>query len=150
MPGKTGLNALDGSYKAADVLFTDVDRSGTATLSRPLPRALAPGPYPASTLRYQPFSPPLLADGRPNPAFEATMRGWLAYVDVVTREVKRVVGDDGFDVEVWNELTFGSDFLDRGTYYDPPVDSAGGNAAERLQIVTQECATSRPRLCCAV
>jgi len=123
VPGKTGLNALDGRYKAADILFTAVDPSGTATLSKPLPRALAPGPYPASTLRYPPFSSPLLADRRPNPEFEATMRGWLAYVGVVTREVKRVVGGDDFDVEVWNELTFGSDFLDRGTYYDPPVDS---------------------------
>ena len=125
VPGKTGLNALDGRYKAADILFTAVDPSGTATLSKPLPRALAPGPYPASTLRYPPFSSPLLADRRPNPEFEATMRGWLAYVGVVTREVKRVVGGDDFDVEVWNELTFGSDFLDRGTYYDPPVDSGG-------------------------
>lgn len=138
VPGKTGLNALDGSYKAADVLFTAVDRSGTATLSKPLPRALAPGPYPASTLRYAPFSPPRLADGRANPAFEATMRGWLAYVDVVTREVKRVMGDDDFDVEIWNELTFGSDFLDRSTYYDPSVDSAGGSVVERLLGVTAE------------
>ncbi|MGI8731387.1 MAG: hypothetical protein ACR2LK_15640 [Solirubrobacteraceae bacterium] len=138
VPGKTGLNALDGSYKAAAVLFTAVDRFGTATLSRPLPRALAPGQYPASKLRYEPFAPPVLADGRPNPAFEATMRGWLAYVDVVTREVKRVMGDDDFDVEIWNELTFGSDFLDRSTYYDPPVDPADGSTAERLQDVTQE------------
>ena len=66
------------------------------------------------------------------------MRGWLAYVDVVTREVKRVLGDDDFDVEIWNELTFGSDFLDRSTYYDPPVDSAGGSVVERLQGVTGE------------
>ena len=125
VPGKTGLNALDGGYKAADVLFTAVDRSNTATLSKPLPRALAPGPYPASTLKYSPFSPPRLADGRPNPAFEATRRGWLTYVGAVTGEVKRVLGDDDFDVEVWNEQTFGSDFLTRNTYYDPPVDASG-------------------------
>jgi len=131
VPGKTGLNALNGAYKAADVLFTAVDRAGRVTLSKPLPRALAPGPYPASTLKYAPFSPPLLADGRSNPAFEATMRGWLAYVEVVTREVKRVVGDDDFDVEVWNELSFGSDFLARSTYYDPAVDS-------KVVSVTQE------------
>ena len=30
--------------------------------------------------------------------------------DPVTREVKRVVGDDHIDIEIWNELTFGSDF----------------------------------------
>src|SRR3954451_2547694 len=31
--GRTGLNALDGSYKAADVLFTRVAADGTVTLS---------------------------------------------------------------------------------------------------------------------
>lgn len=131
VPGRTGLDRLTPG-KAAGILFTAVDRTGMARLSRPLPRALAPGVYQASTLRYPPFSSPLLANGRPNPAFEATMRGWLAYVGVVTREVKRVVGDDDFDVEVWNELSFGSDFLDRNTYYDPPVDPKVLNVTQEI------------------
>ena len=30
-----------------------------------------------------------------------------------------MVGSQEFDVEIWNELTFGSDFLDQGAYYQP-------------------------------
>jgi len=131
VPGRTGLDALIPG-KAAGILFTSVDRSGTARLSRPLPRALAPGSYRVSTLRYPPFAPPRLPGGRPNPAFEMTMRGWLDYVRVVTRAVKRVLGDDDFDVEIWNELTFGSDFLDRSRYYDPPIASGGVRVLQEI------------------
>jgi hypothetical protein len=129
VPGRTGLDALTPG-KAAGILITGVDPSGTATLSRPLPSALAPGPHPASTLKYAPFAAPRLANGKRNPEFEATLRGWLQYVAVVTHQVRQVVGD-GFDVEVWNELGFGSDFLDR-TRYDQPA------AASPIVAVTQE------------
>ena len=71
-----------------------------------------------------------MADGSPNPRFEATLAGWLAYISTVTREVRTIVGDDDFDVEIWNELTFGSDFLDINRYYSPEVDTAPGEAME--------------------
>jgi hypothetical protein len=44
----------------------------------------------------------------------------------VTREVKGVLGTDDFDVEIWNELTFGADFLYVNRYYDPVPDSLSG------------------------
>lgn len=117
VPRRTGLDSTR-TYKAAATLFTSV--SGTrVALARPLEHGLAPGVYRASTLRYEPFRRP------GETGFARTMRGWLAYVRAVTREVKRVLGSQEFDVEVWNELTFGSDFLDINRYYTPAV--AGGS-----------------------
>lgn len=132
VPGHTGLNALDGSGKAADVLFTSVTPDGKVQLSKPLPKALAPGAYPASTLKYEPFGPPKLSDGKPNPKFEQTLAGWLQYVSTVTRTAKSILGNEKFDLEVWNELSFGSQFLDQGTYYDPPREQGTGSVLEAL------------------
>lgn len=115
VPGHTGLDSPSGD-KAAAVLFTRVDGT-TVTLSRPLGRSLQPGPYAASTLRYAPFVRPGV------PSTDETLAGWVRYVGLVTSEVKRVLGSDDFDLEVWNELSFGSDFLNADTYYSPPVGS---------------------------
>jgi hypothetical protein len=101
------------------ILITQVARDGTATLSRPLPYALAPGAHRGTTLLYAPFASPQLADGAPDPAFRATLAGWLGYVGVVTRLASSVLGPGGFDLEVWNELSFGSQFLDAAKYYSP-------------------------------
>jgi hypothetical protein len=121
VPGHTGL---DAGEKAAAYLFTAV--SGTrATLARPLAKSLAAGSYEASTLRYEPFTRP--GDGR----FEQTMQGWLEYVGLVTTAVRQILGDDDFDVEVWNELSFGSDFLDSSTYYSPPLVPPDAMQTER-------------------
>ena len=54
------------------------------------------------------------------------MAGWLAYTRVIATEAKRVLGtegaaDAGFDLEVWNELTFGSQFLSINNYYEKPL-----------------------------
>lgn len=115
VPGRTGLDSTD-EYKAAAFLFTQVD-GNTVTLSRPLDRSLGPGSYAGSTLRYLPFTRP------GDPSFEQTMQGWVRYVGLVTHAVKAVLGSEHFDVEVWNELSFGSDFLDLDTYYDPPLEA---------------------------
>jgi hypothetical protein len=123
VPGRSGLDAAS-RFKAAATLFTAVDGT-TVTLSRPLDRSLAPGGYAATTLRYAPF-------GRVGtPAFERTLSGWLQYVGAVTHEARAVLGGDGFDVEVWNELTLGADFLDVNTYYDPPLEAVDPVATER-------------------
>ncbi len=100
------------------------------TLSRPLPEPLAAGNHPAATLAYRPFERPRLADGSPNPDFEETMAGWLDYVDVVTREAREVLGGTEFDVEIWNELSFGSDFLDAANYYAPASEIGVGETEE--------------------
>jgi len=126
VPGRTGLNSLTGDYKAADVIFTSVSPGGVAQLSKPLPRSLAPGAYDAATLRYEPFTAPLTLAGGPNPAFERTLSGWIDYVSATTKLAKEAVGADDFDVEVWNELSFGSDFLSIDRYYQPVPSSLSG------------------------
>jgi hypothetical protein len=131
VPGKTGLNSLSSDYKAADVIFTSVD-GGVATLAKPLPRDLAPGTYPAATLRYAPFGQPRLSDGSSNPGFEQTLAGWLGYVEEVTGEVRGILGNDNFDVELWNELSFGSDFLWGFPYYDPPTVQGSGDPTQEI------------------
>lgn len=128
--GRSGLNDPDG--KAADVIFTAVRSDGAAALSKPLPRALEAGRHPGATLRYQPFGPPLLQDGRPNPGFERTLDGWLGYARTIVRQARSVLGSDAFDVEVWNEQSFGSDFLHQETYYDPPRESGQGDVTQAI------------------
>ena len=125
VPGHTGLDGPGG--KAAAYLFTDV--TGTrATLSRPLAQSLATGSHQASTLRYQPFTRP------GGPGFEDTMAGWLEYVALATSYVKQTLGSDDFDVEVWNELSFGSGFLDAGTYYNPPPVNTDPDSTEQAML----------------
>jgi hypothetical protein len=125
VPGHTGLDSTTG-YKAAAVLFTSV-HGDTVTLSKPLDADLAAGSYAASTLKYEPFTRPGDDD------FERTMTGWLRYVGLATHEAKSILGSQRFDVEVWNELSFGSDFLDADTYYDPaPAPDAVGKTEQQL------------------
>jgi hypothetical protein len=125
--GHTGLDQTT-KYKAAAFLFTHV-AGNTVTLSKPLDRSLPAGSYAASTLRYVPFGQPGSAE------FERTMQGWLAYTGLVAHTVKAILGNDHFDMEVWNELSFGSDFLDLDKYYNPPVvpDSQDATEAEILK-----------------
>jgi hypothetical protein len=132
--GHTGLDATS-QYKAAAFLFTRVS-GNIVTLSRPLDRNLAAGSYAASTLRYLPFGQPGSAD------FDRTLDGWLDYAGLVTRTVKSILGDDRFDVEVWNELSFGSDFLDIDRYYNPPIIPESATAAE-AEILTRTVAYLR-------
>jgi hypothetical protein len=130
VPGLTGINA---GGMAAGVLITKVDSAGVATLSRPLPTALPAGPAASSTLRYEPFAKPFMSDGTtPNPRFERTMAGWLAYVKNVTQLVKTAYGSDNFDVEVWNELGFGSAFLYNSYYYNPTPEVGAGSAISEI------------------
>ena len=105
------------------LLITKVN-GDVATLSRPLPSELPAGSYRGSTLLYAPFGPPKLADGSPNPAFEATLAGWLKYVATICRQARGIFGAGGFDLEVWNELSFGSEFLDVEKYYANPESSS--------------------------
>jgi len=105
------------------LLITKVS-GDVATLSRPLPSALPAGVYRGTTLLYAPFGPPKLPDGSPNPAFEDTLAGWLKYVATVCGEARGIFGAGGFDLEIWNELSFGSQFLDVEKYYASPESSS--------------------------
>jgi hypothetical protein len=114
----TGLSGVEG-YKAAAIFFTAIN-GNTVTLSKPLPAAFATGANVlVETLTYRPFSVPGSAD------YQATVAGWLAYIDAVATVASDALGtttaaDKGFDLEIWNELTFGSDFLNINRYYSPP------------------------------
>jgi hypothetical protein len=130
VPGRSGLDGP--GYKAAGVLFTGVAADGTATLSRPLPQPLGAGGHAATTLRFEPFGLPRLPTGNANPRFEETLVGWLRYVTAVVRDTRDVVGNQEFDVEIWNELTFGSDFLDQGTYYEPAREKGQGSVTDEI------------------
>lgn len=132
VPGRTGFDGLGAAHRLAAVLITGIDRRGTATLSRPLPGPLGAGPQSGHTLRYPPFAPPRLPGGRPNPAYAVTREGWLTYVGGVTRFVRGVLGSDDFDVEVWNELSFGSAFLTAGSYYAPAPPSGPEKTTDGL------------------
>lgn len=57
---------------------------------------------------------------------------WLAYVAAVATEAGSALGGQDFDLEVWNELTFGSDFLDVNNYYSPAVDGGSGSAPDAI------------------
>jgi hypothetical protein len=128
--GRTGVTS---EGVAARTLFTSTTPEGRVTLSRPLTEALPAGPLEVETLRYEPFRPAKLADGMPNPAFEPTLEGWLDYVGVVTREAKSILGSEEFDVEIWNELSFGSRFLNINSYYEPDLEwTANGNSGAIL------------------
>jgi len=126
-PGLTGLDATT-QYKAAAILFTALSGT-TVTLSKPLDRSLAAGTsLAASTLEFRPFGQAGTA------AFERTMAGWLEYVGLVTREVRSVLGSDAFDVEVWNELSFGSGFLNVNSYYSPAVETVSQTTTQKLLL----------------
>jgi hypothetical protein len=131
VPGRTGLDNVEDVYKAAEVLFTGVSPDGIATLSRPLTRDLPAGPQRAATLLYAPFQRPVKG-GSPNPAFEETFAGWLQYVDAATRVTREILGSADFDVEIWNELSFGSDFLDVNSYYEPDMDAGQGDVTDAV------------------
>jgi hypothetical protein len=135
IPGRTGFAGLSFGGNP-DVLITAVGDAGLATLSRPLSAALGAGPHAGSTLRYGPFGPPKLGDGDPNREFQRTLAGWLEYVDAVSGEATSVFGPDGYDLEVWNELSFGSQFLDEGSYYSPRRVEGSGSVTRELLKAT--------------
>ena len=82
-------------------------------LSKPLARAISGGEVlRLALLRYQPLYPV------GTPAFERTVNGWLHYASLVANLVKADYGSDDFDIEIWNELTFGSAFLSVDNYAD--------------------------------
>jgi hypothetical protein len=136
VPGKTGFNAL-AFGGSPDILITSVGAHGLATLSRPLLHPLPSGVHGGTTLRYAPFQAPTLANGTPNPEFKATLAGWLTYVRAVSNLAASIVGPGGYDLEVWNELTFGSQFLNSEHYYSNPAPKATEEASPETEAETE-------------
>ena len=124
--GRSGINGLS-DYWAAEALITAIDaQTGRCELSKPLPKDLKAGELPMATLAYLPLFPVGTSQ------FDETAAGWVRYALLACRLAHRA-GIDEFDVEIWNELTFGTRFLDINNYYDPqkPKAKADSNALER-------------------
>ena len=123
-PHYTGLR---GIAQFMYPIITSINhQSGRATLSAPLPEPLGAGTLSIGKSKYRPFSGSHYEDGIVNQASQETVNGWMNYVRTVTSFVKETLQTDGaedagFDVEVWNELSFGSHFLNIDEYYDPPI-----------------------------
>ncbi|MFN8490040.1 MAG: fibronectin type III domain-containing protein [Caldilineaceae bacterium] len=127
--GRSGISNLT-DYWAAEVLITAVN-GNKVTLSKPLPYALNAGKVlDMATLKYRPFSTPGTAD------YNETLAAWQRYVNTVATFVANTLGtsnssDKGFDLEIWNELTFGTHFLYLNDYYtaypyDHPAEAIWG------------------------
>lgn len=142
VPGYTGICNLT-DYWAAEVIFTAIN-GNTVKLSKPLPYAMNAGTsLTLFTLKYMPFA----VYG--SPEYNATMAGWLAYADSVAAFVARALGttqsaDKGFDLEVWNELAFGSNYLNINAYYNPPYGPVNVNVV-RADLVNQTAAYALAR-----
>jgi hypothetical protein len=113
--GRTGVSNLT-EYWAAQVLITRVDReTGECELSKPLPKGLTKGQdVRLMTLKYLPLHPVGTKE------FDETAAGWVRFALLVCKHAHEA-GFDDFDVEVWNELTFGTHFLNVNDSYDPPA-----------------------------
>ena len=143
--GKSGLNNLTDSGWAAEALITTIDGK-TVTLSKPLPKAIAAGSSVSmATLKYRPFSKPGSAD------YNNTIAGWQHYVGTVAKFVANALGttsstDKGYDMEIWNELTFGSQFLSINNYYArPPAAYEEESIWTNLVKATADYAVANPQ-----
>ncbi len=115
VPGRTGISGLS-DYWGAEVLVTRVDKlTGACELSKPLPKELKKGQkVQLMTLKYLPLHPVGTRE------FDETAAGWVRYALLVCKQAE-AAGIDDFDVEIWNELTFGTHYLNVNDYYDPPA-----------------------------
>ena len=119
--GYSGISDLN-AYTMNQVIVTGIN-GNTVTLSQPLPVGLSAGQLiQMNTFKYVPFTEP--DDPHYNAAQQtATIAGWDKYVLAIGNIVSQYLGtkpgaaDMGFDLELWNELTFGSQFLFLPYYY---------------------------------
>ena len=119
VPQYSGLSGL--AFRTAYPLITSVNSAtGLCTLSAPLLIALPAGPINITVLKYHPLS----TGGGANAYSQETMQGWATYVRQTCALLQSIFGN-AFDLEVWNEYTFGSEFLDDNNYYSPAKTSTG-------------------------
>jgi hypothetical protein len=126
--GVTVMSLADGTSAGPLIVGYSIARDGSkvthaVTLSKPLARAVRDGEtLRVAILKYPPLYPVGTAQ------FDDTLAGWLRYVALVTDLVHKAYGT-GFDMEVWNELTFGSAYLNVDNYDD---SKPGRNAPDFL------------------
>jgi hypothetical protein len=119
VPQFSNVTTLASSGRAGPLVTALSAAGGVVMLSKPVAQDLQAGSTVRITrLKYQPLFPV------GTPEFENTAQGWLKYVAYVIHFVSDVYGAD-FDLEMWNELSFGSDFLDINYYFQPPLNKSG-------------------------
>jgi hypothetical protein len=131
-----GLSGFDRKNQTMGIIFTAI-HGNSVTLSRPIDKnTILNGKI--RLMRYAPFQKPFLADGKtPNPAFTASVNGWVQYVKTISTTVKNTLGSDQFDLEVWNELTSNEAFLNADGYYSTLPDAGyKGNSKPQILAAT--------------
>jgi hypothetical protein len=121
--GYTGLKGLNPRRIGWPIIMS-IDDQGWCELSAPLPVDLKADTVALATRKYMPFAGAVFEDGTPNEHAYETVEGWKQYVKIICQFMKETLQtegkpDAGFDIEVWNEYTFGSDFLKDRYYHDP-------------------------------
>ncbi|MCM8767834.1 MAG: PA14 domain-containing protein [Candidatus Omnitrophica bacterium] len=109
-------NIRRNPYRFLDIFITKYDGE-KAILSRPLPDDLKKGEkIILRTYKYLPLHPVGTSE------FEETAKGWIKYVKLICELAKNAgLEDKDFEIEIWNELTFGSAYMSGiNSYYDPP------------------------------
>ncbi len=145
VPGRTVVLSLNQAVIPGPLVL-GLDR-GLLRLSKPLDRALPRGTeIRLGTLDFAPLHSPGTAELRD------AIDGWVRYLDLVDRLVTREYGSGSYDVELWNELTFGSAFLDVRSYYDvhvvtdpPDLLSAGGAVRQLAEATARFFSERRPQ-----
>lgn len=147
--GYSGLRNLS-DYIASEAIVTAIE-GHKITLSQPLPKDVgeAGASVEMSTLKFRPFGPPA------SPEHGVTRGGWKSYARLVCDFVRDTLaqaqprpaaGDAGFDVEAWNELSFGSNFLTINRYYNPKfADYDEGKVWGDVLQATVEVLEEKPR-----
>src|SRR6266446_3149540 len=118
LPGYTGLMSSPNNPGMGFPLFTSVD-SGTGICTTSATLTVTNGSIQLVTMKYHPFSGSLNADNSTNPFCQETINGWVLFVQNSCALVSGILGNNNFDVEIWNKLSNGSNFLDEKNYYSP-------------------------------
>ncbi len=143
--GHSGLSNSK-QYVAAEFLVTKID-GNKVTLSKPLTAKLAAGTkVRMATLKYAPFGDAATDEGK------ASLTGWARDARTVSQFAAATLGTTGsaelgFDLEIWNEMSFGSNFIHQSRYYDPLPHTFDQNAVY-LDVVraTADAAEAEPGL----
>lgn len=144
--GYSGLRNLT-QFDALERVFTAIDTTtGVCQLSKPLPQDFpVDKPLVVTTLKYR----PLHAVG--SAEYDESLRGWVNYVGIIIR-MMREAGIDAYDLEIWNEMTFGSNWLNYDVYFNagptgPQVDPMmpGGRYWEMARRTLDHVRLNAPR-----
>lgn len=118
--GKTGLTGQKTPYQGYPLIISIA--GNVCTLSAPLNNPVTAGvAIPCNTYLYHPLSSSDLA----GPFSAETKLGWAQYTTAVCNFVSGLLGNNNFDIEVWNELASDSAFLDSKNWYNPVEATTG-------------------------